>query len=146
MAKSPNCPYTLQLIILPTPAPQDGDPNATYYNIVKHVYLHRNKVASKDCVAMCHGTPMRLKWGNSVRHGLAALNLMFDRMDGRQLRHWIIKPTLDQQQRAAGYQFIRDFGPRCNNWNQFMEWTDEQIHTPGGALENWPEAKHSTTT
>ena len=25
--------------------------------------------------------------------------------------------------------------------NQFMEWTDEQIHTPGGILENWPEAK-----
>ena len=147
LAKSPNCPYTLQLIILPTPTPQDGDPNATYYNIVKHVYLHRNKVAAKDCVAMCHDTPMRFEWGNSVRHGLASLNLMFDRMGGRQLRHWIIKPkydkklTLDQQQRAAGYQFIRDFGPRCNNRNQFMEWTDEQIHTPGGALENWPEAK-----
>ncbi|CAE7830488.1 unnamed protein product [Symbiodinium necroappetens] len=72
---------------------------------------------------------------------------MMDRMGGRQLRHWIIKPrfekklTIDQQQREEGYQFIRDFGPKANNCNQFMEWTDEQIHTPGGKIENWPEGK-----
>ena len=28
-----------------------------------------------------------------------------------------------------------------NNRNQFMEWTDEQVHTPGGKLEGWHEAK-----
>ena len=72
---------------------------------------------------------------------------MMDGMGGQQLRHWIIKPkyekklTLDQHQRSAGYEFIRTFGPRCNNRNQFMEWTDEQIHTPGGKVEGWPEAK-----
>ncbi|CAE7724248.1 PPP5C [Symbiodinium microadriaticum] len=90
---------------------------------------------------------MRLEWGSSPRLGLAALNCMMDRMGGRQVRHWIIKPrfekklTIDQQQRAEGYQFIRDFGPKANNCSQFMEWTDEQIHTPGGRIENWPEGK-----
>ena len=49
--------------------------------------------------------------------------------------------TLDQQQRAAGYDFIRTLGSSCNNRNQFMEWTDEQIHTPGGKFENWPKGK-----
>ncbi|CAE7432933.1 unnamed protein product [Symbiodinium sp. CCMP2456] len=68
-------------------------------------------------------------------------------MGGQQLRHWIIKPkyekklTENQQQRPAGYEFIRNFGPRCNNRNQFVEWTDEQIHTPGGKLENWAASK-----
>ena len=90
---------------------------------------------------------MRFEWGNNVRLGLGALNYMMDGMGGQQPRHWIIKPkyetklTLDQHQRSAGYEFIRTFGPRCNNRNQFMEWTDEQIHTPGGKLEGWPEAK-----
>ena len=147
LVKAPLVPYTIQFVILPASVPQDADPNRSYYHIVKHVYLHRNKLSSKDCVAMCRGTPMRFEWGNSVRLGLAALNYMMDGMGGQQLRHWIIKPkyekklTIDQQQRSAGYEFIRNFGPRCNNRNQFMEWTDEQIHTPGGKLENWPESK-----
>eukprot|EP00439_Symbiodinium_sp_Y106_P078380 s65_g17.t1 len=118
LAKLPNVPFTMQLIILPSEVPENGDRDATYSHIFKHVYLHRNKASARDCVAAC-----------------------------RQLRHWIIKPrfekklTMDQQQRAEGYQFIRDFGPKANNRNQFMEWTDEQIHTPGGKIENWPEGK-----
>ena len=147
LCKEPTVPYTMQIIILPASPPANSDPSADYVHIVKHVYLHRNKVPSKDCVAMCHGTPMRFEWGNNTRLGLAGLNYMLDRMGGRQLRHWVIKPkfekklTLDQQQRSDGYAFIRDCGPRSNNKNQFMEWTDEQIHTPGGKLENWPEGK-----
>ncbi|CAE7737794.1 unnamed protein product [Symbiodinium sp. KB8] len=121
LVKAPLVPYTIQFVILPASVPQDADPNRSYYHIVKHVYLHRNKLSSKDCVAMCRGTPMRFEWGNSVRLGLAALNYMMDGM--------------------GGYEFIRNFGPRCNNRNQFMEWTDEQIRTPGGRLENWPESK-----
>lgn len=147
LAKLPNVPFTMQLIILPSEVPENGDRDATYFHIFKHVYLHRNKASARDCVAACLGSPMRLEWGSSPRLGLAALNYMMDRMGGRQLRHWIIKPrfekklTIDQQQREEGYQFIRDFGPKANNRNQFMEWTDEQIHTPGGKIENWPEGK-----
>ena len=64
-----------------------------------------------------------------------------------QIRIWSIsakyekKLTLDQSARAEGYRFIRDFGPRANNRNQFMEWADEQVHTPGGKLEGWNEGK-----
>ena len=29
--------------------------------------------------------------------------------------------------RSAGYAFIRDYGPKSNTLNQFVEWTDEQI-------------------
>ena len=53
----------------------------------------------------------------------------------------MIKMAPDAKARQAGYHFIRDHGPRCNNQNQFMEWTDDQIHTPGGPLEGWPEGK-----
>jgi len=78
---------------------------------------------------------------------LAALNYMLDRIGGKQLRIWTLAPkyekkqTLDQNARESGYRFIRDHGPRSNNRNQFMEWTDEQVHAPGGPLEGWPEGK-----
>ena len=82
LAKSPNYPFTIQFVILPSPAPEDADPNVNYHHIIKHVYLHRNKQNARDCVAMCYGDPMRFEWGNSARHGLAALNHMLDRMGG----------------------------------------------------------------
>ena len=49
--------------------------------------------------------------------------------------------TLDQSAREEGYKFIRDFGPRSNNRNQFMELADEQVHMPGGKPEGWNEGK-----
>eukprot|EP00438_Fugacium_kawagutii_P016962 Skav217276 [mRNA] locus=scaffold120:151962:152591:- [translate_table: standard] len=75
------------------------------------------------------------------------MNYMLDLMGGMQIRHWVVQPKFNQKQtidnaaRTAGYQFIRDKGPRSNNRNQFMEWTDEQIHTAGSPIENWNEAK-----
>ena len=75
------------------------------------------------------------------------MNYMLDKMGGMQLGHWAVQPkftkkqTIDSAARNAGYQFIRDKGPRSNNRNQFMEWTDEQIHTPGSLIEFWNEGK-----
>ena len=79
--------------------------------------------------------------------GLLAMNYMLDLMGGMKIRHWVVQPkltkkqTIDNAARSAGYQFIRDKGPKSNNKNQFMEWTDEQIHTAGSAIENWNEGK-----
>ncbi|CAE6962830.1 unnamed protein product [Symbiodinium sp. CCMP2592] len=42
---------------------------------------------------------------------------------------------------SEGYKFIREFGPKANNRNQFMEWTDKQINTRGGKIEAWSEGK-----
>ena len=79
--------------------------------------------------------------------GLLAMNYMLDLMGGMQIRHWVVQPkftkkqTIDNAARSAGYQFIRDKGPKSNNKNQFMEWTDEQIHTAGSPIETWNEGK-----
>ena len=84
--------------------------------------------------------------------GLLAMNYMLDKMGDMQIRHWVVQPkftkkqTIDSAARNAGYQFIRDKGPRSNNRNQFMEWTDEQIHPPGSPIENWNEGKVITGT
>ena len=147
LRKEPPVPYTMQVIIQSTQPPPDGDAHGTYFHIFKHIYLHRNKIPAKDCVEMCQGNPLRFDWGSQTRLALMGLNYMLDKMGGKQLRHWVIKPkyekkiTVDQQAREEGYKFIREFGPRSNNRNQFMEWTDEQIHLAGGKIEGWPEGK-----
>ena len=148
MKEEPKVPYSMQIVILPAADPPN--PDEKFVDIFKHIYLHKNKVFSKDCMNSCHGHPFRFDWGQQVRLGLSAFNYMLDRMGEMQLRLWIIKPkfekkmTIDQQARENGYRFIRDHGPRSNNRNQFMEWTDEQVHQPGGPLEGWNEGKVTT--
>ena len=141
----PNVPYSLQILIVPSYLPLDKEQD--YVDIFKHIYLHKNKVSSADCVSFCHGAPVRFDWGKNSRLALAGLNNMLDRTGGMQIRIWTLAPkfakkqTLDQSAREAGYRFIREHGPRSNNMNQFMEWTDEQVHCPGGPLEGWQEGK-----
>ena len=147
LKNQPKVPYTMQLVIQSTQPPSEGDPNGSYVHIFKHIYLHRNKLTASECVNMCRGNPLRFEWGSNTRLALSGLNFMLDQMGGKQLRFWLLKPkfekkiTLDQQARDEGYRFIRDFGPKCNNKNQFMEWTDEHINTPGSKIEGWTEGK-----
>ncbi|OLP77886.1 hypothetical protein AK812_SmicGene42011 [Symbiodinium microadriaticum] len=147
LKKEPMVPYTLQIIILSTAPPSEGDANGAYVHIFKHVYLHKNKINAKDAIATCRGNPLRFDWGSQTRLALSGLNYMMDRLGGKQLRHWLVKPkfekklTVDQQAREEGYRSIREFDPRANNRNQFMEWTDEQVHVPGGKIEGWSEGK-----
>ena len=141
----PKVPYSMQFVIVPSYLPPDED--HAYVDIFKHVYLHKNKVSSNECISCCQGIPVRFDWGSQVRAGLSGMNYMLDRVGGMQVRLWTIQPkfekkmTLDQNAREVGYQFIRDHGPRSNNRNQFMEWTDEQVHLAGGPLEGWHEGK-----
>ena len=145
LKSEPKCPFSMQIIVIPSTIPPDQDHK--YVNIVKHIYLHKNKRWSKDCMSFCQGAPLRFDWGSQPRIGLMAINHMLDRMGGMQVRIWSIsakfekKLTLDQSAREQGYKFIRDFGPRSNNRNQFMEWADEQVHMPGGKIEGWNEGK-----
>ena len=143
--KEPTVPYSLQIVVLPAAFPPNQE--VKFVNIVKHVYLYRNKLTSKECLETCQGSAFKFDWGQHVRVALMALNYMMDRMGGMQLRLWTIKPkfekkaTLDQQARELGYRFICEKGPRSKNKSQVMEWTDEQVNTPGGPLEGWNEGK-----
>ena len=139
----PKVPYTMQIVILPASPPEDAaaDDDGTYIHVFKHVYLHRNKMTARECIDMCYGIALRFEWGTHTRAALMALNYMIDGMGGKQIRYWFVQPkfekkvTVDQSARDAGYKFIRDMGPRANNLNQFMEWTDTQIHTVGSPIE-----------
>eukprot|EP00438_Fugacium_kawagutii_P036447 Skav213608 [mRNA] locus=scaffold1971:113239:115468:+ [translate_table: standard] len=141
----PTVPYSLQIFMLPSTNPPNEDQQ--YFHVFKRIYMHKNKLSSEDCVDLCHGCPLKFDWGSHPRVGLMALNLLQDGLGGKQISLWHLsarfekKLSLDQLAHEEGYRFIRNFGPRSNNRNQFMEWADEQVHLRGGKLEGWPEAK-----
>ncbi|CAE7034963.1 GIP [Symbiodinium sp. CCMP2592] len=111
LRQEPQVSYTMQLIILPATPPEGEDPNSKYVHILKHVYLQRNKINASEAIKMCYGISMRFEWGTHTRQALIGLTYMLDKMGD------------------AGYRF-----------NQFMEWTDNQIHAPGSPIENWSES------
>lgn len=77
---------------------------------------------------------------------------MLDRMGGMQIPIWNMwypnekKTTLDQTARGQMYKFVRDHGPRPSNCNQFMEWTDGQVHLPGEKLEGCYRGRENAKT
>ena len=147
LRKEPTVPHYTQIVILPSTSPQQQASEDKRVRIIKHVYLNKNKIFSKDCMDMCFGQPMKINWGNFSRNGLVAFNYLLDNMRGKQCRHWMVSPkfekkaTSEQAGRDAGYRFIGDRGPRSNNKNQFMEWTDEHINLAGSPIEGWSDGK-----
>ena len=69
----PKVPYSLQIVIVPSYLPPDKEQD--YVDIFKHIYLHKNKVSSADCVSFCHGAPVCFDWGKQTRLALAGLNM-----------------------------------------------------------------------
>ena len=147
---APPVPFCMQIIMVHVESPEEADdPNAKYVHILKHVYLHKNKIPSNLCVQLCRGVCHRFDWGNNFRVGSLAANYMLDQMGGFQVRFGTIqiqakvpkKNTEDNMAREQGYKFIREKGPHSNNRNQFMEWTDEQTHTESSPIQGWQEGK-----
>ena len=145
LTSEPTVPYSMQIFMLPSTNPPDDQ--QSYFHVFKHIYMHRNKLSCKECMDLCQGCPLRFDWGSHARIGLMALNLLQDKLGGKQIRLWHLSANFekklapDQFAREEGYRFIRDFGPRSDNRSQFMECADEQVHAPGGKLEGWPEGK-----
>ena len=61
LKSEPNVPYSLQIIFVPSTIPPDQE--GKYFNLVKHIYLHKNKVWSKDCMSFCQGSRLKFDWG-----------------------------------------------------------------------------------
>ena len=95
LKSEPNVPYSIQIIVRPALRPPDQEKK--YFDILKHIYLRRNKVFSKDILTYCHGHALRFDWGQQVRTGFMALNYMFDRMGGMQIRLWTIAPKFEKK-------------------------------------------------
>ena len=77
------------------------------------------------------------------------LQRMFEALGGDQLRSRqvrinpsarAVKKVKPDAEREAGFEFIREHGPRSNNQNQFIEWTEKYTSAPESPIHGWDKA------
>ncbi|CAK0808270.1 unnamed protein product [Prorocentrum cordatum] len=132
--------FTMQLYILP----KEGNGHQFVLKYARFQDKVRTDIAKEIFVA---GRALTIHWGSSADNNapLKLFYYMMDRLGGVQIRHWA-QPSVvatvgggnyDKGKRKAGFRFIEEFGPRANNRNQFVEWTDEQINNESSPIFGW---------
>ena len=93
---------------------------------------------------MSYGQTMKFNYGANFVHGTAAIQRMLEGLGGFQIRFYHLAPKVapkpahpDRQKRKDGFKFIQLKGPKANNANQFIEWTDEQVNDPASPIYEW---------
>jgi hypothetical protein len=117
-----------------------GEQDNGKWTIVKWLEFTSPEKTSKVKTQLCHGKAFQLCKTKFVYRATKCLHELMMQMHGAKVMNhgWQesqkgkgsgkAADTLTQSQRAAGYVFIREKGPRANNSNPFMEWADAQVH------------------
>ena len=120
----PDIPYTMQLFSLDQ-ARAPADPKL--YTVLKVISGYPNRFTLAQINAMAASGAHQISWGKDYRDGWLAFNYMLLRLGGYSIRWHIItarnqpKGHPNQTARKAGYQFIKDKGPRTSGENQEEE-------------------------
>lgn len=119
-------PFTMQIFILDQP---DGS-----YKVLKHIkFQSRLKYSAVEKLALTAGTCHRVDFGTHWRKGPMYLQHMLEKLGGFQIRFYALVPanaakivkTTDAMK--EGFKFIREKGPKANNQNEFVEWTEGEV-------------------
>ena len=135
LKEEPSIPYTMQLII----HKEDDDT----HTVLKHLIFAPNKMHVTAIKRFCYGQAMQISYGKNFQTGSVAVQYMMERLGGFQVRYYTLTPKAvakthpDRDVRKKGYTFIRERGPKANNLNQFVEWTDEWINAEGSPIHGW---------
>jgi hypothetical protein len=148
-------PYTMQLVFVPTlpegttVAPDDVTQNAAGYSVLKYFSFENKEKVSTLKEHIIVGDPLTIDWGRTsdIKTPMKLFFHMLDRLGGVHFRCHAVasvakalnsesKPY-DRAKRRDGYHFIRTRGPKANNNNQFVEWTDDQIHDEASPIYGW---------
>lgn len=118
------------------------DKHCKKHHILKHIIFqkdmknrNKNRVHVEAVASYCHGMPMIMDLGNKNGNGSLALQYMLEKLVGYQPRYFIVQQRAETKGKAlttdmckAGYEFIRNRGPKSNNKSQFMEWAVEHCN------------------
>ncbi|CAK0881766.1 unnamed protein product [Prorocentrum cordatum] len=128
--------------------PEDSECSAC--RILKVVSFEKNRVDSATILKCARGEAHKIDYGKNFRTGSIAFQFMLEKLEGYQMRYFTIKPQRERKQplqggeRAQGYTFTREHGPRSNNRNQFMEWADAEVNREGSKIFGWPASEVET--
>ncbi|CAK0791735.1 unnamed protein product, partial [Prorocentrum cordatum] len=113
--------FTMQLYTLP----KEGNGRQFALKCIKFEKATRTDIAKEVFVS---GTALTPHWGNSP-----------DKKTPLKLFHYMMDRghVYGKGKRQAGCRYIEKYGPRANNKNQFVEWTDEMIHDENSPMFGW---------
>ena len=130
--------------------------NGDKYNIIKWIKFTEKQHATRIKDEMIYGIAYQPHWiQGKVQVTAKVLQFLFERIPGQTYLYntWAedaqtavkskpkkIATSIDQQKRNEGFAFLRNYGPKCNNQNQFIEWTEHQVNEPSSAIYGWAPA------
>jgi len=139
LGAKPGIPYTMQVFVVP-----DGLEEAATCTVVKHVCFRPNKVHLDTVRRLCRGQAMSIDYGKNFREGALALQYMLEELGGFQARYFVLSPKNapkaqkpDQKSLTMGFRYIRECGPKANNANQFVEWTECEVIDEDSPIYRW---------
>jgi hypothetical protein len=138
-----DAPYTMQLNI--------NKQENNKWLIVKWFLFDEKQTAAKVLEKLIYGEPFEPAWCGVayVHHVKKVLHYLFERLVGTNILYlaWASEQQQTKKQgvnptsRQLGYAFIQKRGPKANNMNQFVEWTDEQVNDPNSPIYEWQEGR-----
>ena len=130
-----------QIAVIPS-----GDEPPTY-TVVKMISfpgrVHRTKIASTVHSDLFIGDMSLVP---SINRFHTSMQSLFTELGGHQIvtKEVVAKPGArtgrkikSNEEQDNGFAFIRDFGPRSNNRNQFVEWTERHISADDSPIFGW---------
>ena len=130
-----------QIVVIP-----DED-NPGTHTVIKMVQfpgrVHRSQLESAIRSELFIGDMTKVP---SVNRFHSIMQLLFRDLGGHQIvtKEVVVKPggrsnkkLKTNEEHDAGFAFIRENGPRSNNRNQFVEWTEKHISTPESPIYQW---------
>ena len=123
--------------------------------VVKWFIFEEKQIFASIVDKLIHGLAFQPTWTSPafVFHVMKLLQWLFERLPGTSMLYmtWASDNTsqnkqkkteqLDNDSRRAGYDYIRKHGPKANNLNQFVEWTDMEVNNPASPIMGWCEGR-----
>ena len=130
-----------QIVVIP----DEDNPGA--HTVIKMVHfpgrVHRSQLQNAIRSDLCIGDMTKVP---SLNRFHSIMQLLFRDLGGHQIvtKEVVVKPggrsnkkLKTNEEHDAGFAFIRENGPRSNNRNQFVEWTEKHISTPESPIYQW---------
>ncbi|CAE7258973.1 unnamed protein product [Symbiodinium sp. CCMP2592] len=115
----------------------------SFGTVIKHFIFADKTTSLRHIEEIVHGTGYLIDYSPNFRSGPCAFQILLQRMS-----HWMVSfRRLEQKQPRpvkedcgdlqAGFDYIREFGPKSNMGNGQTEWAEIETRRLGGPLHGW---------
>ena len=119
------------------------------WRIVKWIIFEEKQIFDNIKDHFIYGKACQPTWTSPafISHVMKVLQLLFERLPGTSMLYLVWasdnpkQNSLDNDGRRAGYNYIKTRGPRANNLNQFVEWTDIEVNKTDSPIYGWSEGR-----